>query len=1031
MYTDRHGAHYDRRYGKLDYEWTRNTLRARRLYDRTSHGFDIREPNSTQLAIEYIMAKGLPPQYSDGAASSGVDTVPNVGDVSGVAASSGVDTVTLPQVDGIGVSSVQPNDPVLVPVDKADVDVDIVPVLAGVDIASMSSPPDAPNPILKLACDLRKPGSYIGIIGLVLYASVHRVRISLFLANRCIDVLQTWLPSEIDRMGGYADADHTIHVAACAVGRDESTKCSGIVKLPACERDLLYVNHWTPLAAFPPQAAQQPHANCTGLMCGGVGYPCISAMTESLAPAGFVPWPVPGDGDCLLHALLWTQGLTSAGLDGLALRCRTRVNLADFLLARAGDPDWRELVHVLEGVPDDAPCDRAKKHFRARASGLDSDHVMPVEPDADDAEVPPPLLDVSDDEVADDTAAPSLIETSDDDDDLSPFGLDTSDEEDERVPSMLDATQTNTLVAWSRLGGSPARTNYHAKQHRGALHISKVASSLDELQQQSILAQLNDDIVSSTPDREHASLALAGPMSVSVEKRSAMKVSEKLEWTTSFDDFLTQKGLSPKLKRLPRGLMDEWWSLRASGPIKQKDKMKILRARKLRIGKGVHHNSTAKRVAKNTQLGRNCKAPTIQRALFQWFLSIRGSVKGRIPLRLLHAQGVRIMRQYIRSCLLCSVRPDPPCMTNAWYKRFREKYHISLRLPNKRWKVPFAVFLERCGVLWRNVIRVTIIIQLLFGYTPEIDGWDQKPFHMNESGSKYQRTLSFKGGSVGLSECHSATRQRWTSSTFTTSSLQRARAIPPLEVMMKGGQGVHQKLLDALTELRASGVFGSLTWLSVATSPSGSYNTEDVHAFLDRHLELMTPGRHWRIIMADDYSAHKADCIWDLCWERGYVLVLFGGGCTGALQICDTHLHFPLSTQYQEAEMAHLLEQSDRDPKALPVMDRADCLREVTAVYSQPSLHEKVARRGCVDNMFLLPLDGSQDHMGKEELQSLWKKLDIPTFRRQCLAAMEQLRASGDLRWTSAYVREMLEPFQRRGHIDEYLEGMDDEGASM
>lgn len=245
---------------------------------------------------------------------------------------------------------------------------------------------------------------------------------------------------------------------------------------------------------------------------------------------------------------------------------------------------------------------------------------------------------------------------------------------------------------------------------------------------------------------------------------------------------------------------------------------------------------------------------------------------------------------------------------------------------------------------------------------------------------------------------------------------------------MKGGPGVHQKLLESVADLRASGVFGSCTWLSVGTTPTGSYNTQDVYAFLDRHLEPMTPGREWRIIMADDYAAHKADCIWDLCWERGYVLILIGGGCTGAVQICDTHLHFPMSIQYQEAEMAHLLEQCDRDPTALPVMQREDCLREVAAVYAQPSLHEKVARRGCVDNMFLLALDGSEDHKGKEDLQRLWHKLEMPTFRRQCVSTTEQLRASGELRWTSSYVREMLEQYKNRGHIDEYLGGMEDEG---
>ena len=104
-----------------------------------------------------------------------------------------------------------------------------------------------------------------------------------------------------------------------------------------------------------------------------------------------------------------------------------------------------------------------------------------------------------------------------------------------------------------------------------------------------------------------------------------------------------------------------------------------------------------------------------------------------------------------------------PKVTYKWLREFRKEHRISLRLPNKRWKVPRPVFLERIRITWLNVIRLRYWLLLVTGQEPEsIDNFDQKPLHVNESGSKYQKTLAFVGGEVELKELHSATRERWT-----------------------------------------------------------------------------------------------------------------------------------------------------------------------------------------------------------------------------------------------------------------------------
>ena len=89
---------------------------------------------------------------------------------------------------------------------------------------------------------------------------------------------------------------------------------------------------------------------------------------------------------------------------------------------------------------------------------------------------------------------------------------------------------------------------------------------------------------------------------------------------------------------------------------------------------------------------------------------------------------------------------------------------MSMRKPNRKYKVPKAVMAERLEIGWLNVARIRALCLAEFGYDPEIENWDQSPFHHNESGSQNMPTLAVAGNGaiVPLIEGHSATRERWT-----------------------------------------------------------------------------------------------------------------------------------------------------------------------------------------------------------------------------------------------------------------------------
>ena len=78
--------------------------------------------------------------------------------------------------------------------------------------------------------------------------------------------------------------------------------------------------------------------------------------------------------------------------------------------------------------------------------------------------------------------------------------------------------------------------------------------------------------------------------------------------------------------------------------------------------------------------------------------------------------------------------------------------------------------------------------------------------------------------------------------------------------------------------------------------------TERPTAVLQKHLEPWRPGRDWRILLCDDYSAHKSINVWNLCWSRGYIRLCHGGGTTPVVQPPDTDLNQHVRREYGKKE---------------------------------------------------------------------------------------------------------------------------------
>ena len=70
---------------------------------------------------------------------------------------------------------------------------------------------------------------------------------------------------------------------------------------------------------------------------------------------------------------------------------------------------------------------------------------------------------------------------------------------------------------------------------------------------------------------------------------------------------------------------------------------------------------------------------------------------------------------------------------------------MSMKKPNRKYKVSKAIMADRLEIGWLNVARVRALCLKVHGYDPEIENWDQSPFHHNESGSQNMTTLAVAG----------------------------------------------------------------------------------------------------------------------------------------------------------------------------------------------------------------------------------------------------------------------------------------------
>ena len=179
-----------------------------------------------------------------------------------------------------------------------------------------------------------------------------------------------------------------------------------------------------------------------------------------------------------------------------------------------------------------------------------------------------------------------------------------------------------------------------------------------------------------------------------------------------------------------------------------------------------------------------------------------------------------------------------------------------------------------------------------------------------------KKTLTFKGEDTFVKENYMLSRERAT--VFTQVSSQKNINLNP-EFVVKGvGTQTKVSVPDSV----------KYQW-----SASGSCRIDQMPktiSNLPNRYNPFTP-KDFAIYVLDDYAVHLMPEVRKALYQRGYVLVLMGGGATGFIQTNETDLHHHLKSHYRNEKMTLMLKKLEVDKNKVPAPNREEMINVLLA----------------------------------------------------------------------------------------------------
>ena len=126
--------------------------------------------------------------------------------------------------------------------------------------------------------------------------------------------------------------------------------------------------------------------------------------------------------------------------------------------------------------------------------------------------------------------------------------------------------------------------------------------------------------------------------------------------------------------------------------------------------------------------------------------------------------------------------------------------------------------------------------------------------------------------------------------------------------------------------------------------------------------------KDFAIYVLDDYAVDLMLEVRKLLWERGYVLIIIGGGITGYIQENDTHVHRALKHEYRDLEAELMLSMLQKNNAKIPSPSRDDMMKMIATAWNKLNVDHTCSFK----TLFVInSLDGSEDYLVSDRLFQL------------------------------------------------------------
>lgn len=834
--------------------------------------------------------------------------------------------------------------------------------------------------LLALARHIRLPRSYVGYSAFILMALVYGVRPCAWEGATFVDMLDTFAP--------WAKPQCTTPCAVSAIPCALAAKAGGAVEcVPISDQHpLRRTCHYLGGIHMPGTA-----------VAGNADFTC--GFEVFYAKIGVAVISTVMDGDCGLDVMCQMLGRPPS----LAARCEIRDAISDYLMARIRTSWMHELMLALQELDSEV--------VQTLVAGCTEPLALPFGPPS---AVAAPTQDPTEEDV----------EVRPDDETFAAMRWASCLEDDCNVLSLIRSLPKTVVDEQLRA--------YRARSIASAVAVVGTTSKLDignrypDLNKRWLIAA-----------RFHKYCAGNGINITNTLPRGTI--------TTFIRDHIQWKSLhKTMLRKRIRGWYDDWRSVH-SHTMQAVGDAPCKKTRAVQTTMLTRAPVVPWKRQRNYGGGRPPKAPLVRAALYEWWSALRYSIDwtqlaeerrsrgkkclARFPRSVLALKCRQLLADHAYACLLNGMPVETFKVDSWWCRRWEQEHGLSMRVANRKYEVPRKIQKERLDIHWCNLFRIRKFIILTFGYDPLIVNWDQSPFHHNETGAQDKPTLSVKGDITPIVQGNAEAKMRWTANLTTMSKFTAVAGgtMPHTECMFKATPDgpVLRRLQDFLRSR------GFPKWFTVTVGSKGSYRENDIIAFLQKHLEPWVEGRDWRIIMADDFSAHKTDNVWSLCWSRGYILLIFGGGCTPVGQTCDTDLNQHVRKRYGALE-ANLLIEKMRGGDVVPKLSHEECMSLMLQVLSDPQLH-KDAAFGYKRVGQSVEIDGGEDSEICREAGIFWNEATsdgFETMRHKLkveLDSVEAEHASGGLVWGADEIKKLITAYPKHKKTDAILEKLGDD----